>query len=142
LLRLLDALHADEFARALPQEPYRFESVSYSNPLGAEIVAEAGAAAVALAALLRVIRDWGPRRRQESAVADDMKDQARCRAKLRQMILQKVAAGELPISSTEAEAVISGQLTGAVDRLGRRQADFYQTLDPQGQEDSDPTAGA
>ncbi|MEU1455460.1 hypothetical protein [Streptomyces avermitilis] len=132
--RLLDQLRAEEMSRLLPEDPYRFRSVRYGNPLGAEILVEAGAAATALAALLAVIRDWGPRRRQQNAIADDMEDLVRCKAKLRRMVLAKIASGELPISYDEVDDVISGRLAGAIDRLSDRQPEIEQAEDT----DEDP----
>ncbi|MGX1887041.1 hypothetical protein [Streptomyces sp. NPDC055287] len=116
--RLIDLLRDDEMSRRLPREPYRFRSISYRNPFGAEILAEAGAASLALAALLRIIQDWGPRRRRLSAIADNEADLAKVQIELRRRLLE---GREVPLSPDAVERLLIGDLPKAVGRLTARE---------------------
>jgi len=136
--RLVGQLHADEVSRRLPDEPFRLRSLTYRNPITLEIIATAGAAATGLAVLMRVIRDWRPRRRRENARADaeeriqraaaaDAEDQAWARARLRRLLLERVAGGELPISPDAIDGVVSDALARSAERLFERQLSTEQT---------------
>lgn len=127
--RLIDRFRADEMSRRLPREPYRFRSISYQNPLAVEIITAIGASAASLSILLKIIRDWEPRRRLQNAIAEDREDQVKCRIKLRQILLAKVASGELPISPDAVDGLVSGRLPAAIDRLSDHEPEVRESED-------------
>lgn len=119
--RLLDQLRSREVAGLLPQQPYRFRSLRYENPLAVEIVSDGGLAAAALLAVLRVIRDWAPRRRLLAARADDAEDRAWFRARCRRFAIEQISQGELSLTSEMVRDLLSDDLVDAVDELSARQ---------------------
>lgn len=66
---MLRQLEAAETASRLPASGYRMRSLQYANPVTAELIAEVGISAAALAYILRVITTLRPRRRRETARA-------------------------------------------------------------------------
>ncbi|MGW0764451.1 hypothetical protein [Streptomyces sp. NPDC002676] len=135
--RLLDQLRADETSRRLPTGPYRFRSINYRNPLIVEILAEIGATGVALGTLLKILRGWGPYRRQQNAIASDLEDQVQCRIKLRQMLLAKVGAEGLSISPDAINELVSGSLPGAISRLAENQPEIHESDETDEDEDAE-----
>jgi hypothetical protein len=73
--------------------------------------------ALAVTALLAVIRDWRPRRQQAQAEAMDAMDRARWRASLRHLALQRIAAGQLPLPPELVEDLSSHALLENAIRL-------------------------
>ena len=122
-VQLVNRLLAHEIAEQLPNDSFHFRSVKYENPLAIEIISAGGAATVALTALLRVVRDWGPRRHQEQARAAEAMDQAWTRVQLRALLLRRIAQGELDLPPDAISDLISADNAQAIGRLSR--------LDPQ-----------
>lgn len=95
LSSLMGQLRSGEMARRLPDVPYRFGSIRYSNPFVVEIITALGGAA-GPAASLGIIRDWGPRRRRQQLENDDLQDANWFKAQLRRAYLKAVERGEAP----------------------------------------------
>ncbi|WP_406834834.1 hypothetical protein ACICHK_00215 [Streptomyces sp. AHU1] len=92
---LVGQLRSGEMARRIPDVPYRFGSIRYSNPFVVEIITALGGAA-GLAAILGIIRDWSPRRRRQQLENEDLQDANWFKAQLRRAYLKAVERGEAP----------------------------------------------
>jgi hypothetical protein len=110
-------VRARGIAGLLPRRPYRFRSVRYGSPLVVEIISDAGFAAMALTFVLRLVRDWSSARRRSAAAAQDAESQAFFRIELRRLMLEQLAEGGLALPPGAVEALVSGSMPDAVDRL-------------------------
>jgi hypothetical protein len=125
-------LVAHETRSRLLDVPYRLRSLRYENPCTAEILAAGGAATAALTALLVVVRDWGPRRRRETARADaeeriqaaaarDAEDEAWARAEARRLLLGAIQRGELHVTPDVLGNLLTSNVVAAIGRLADRE---------------------
>jgi hypothetical protein len=128
---ILGQLRSGEMARRLPDVPYRFGSIRYSNPFVVEIVTALGGAA-GLAAILAIIRDWGPRRRRQQLENEDLKDANWFKSQLRRAYLEAVERGEAPpLAPGDLEKLSSADLALAVDRLANRELEVQHSSTPE-----------
>jgi hypothetical protein len=130
---LAEELRSREIAAMLPRQPYRLRSVRYENPLILEILSEGGFATLALSALLRLIRDWGSRRRLEDARASDAEDRLWFRTQLRTIAVQQLARGELRLTPEIIRDLLSDDLVNAVGELSVLQPSVDQEHLPGGE---------
>jgi hypothetical protein len=101
----------------VPEQPYRFRSVQYANPLVLEILSGIGFASVSLAYLMRVIRDWSAGRRRSLAAAADVENEVQLKARLRQTMIEQVSTGELPLTPEIINSLILSSKGGPTERL-------------------------
>lgn len=131
----LRQLLAAETAERLPREGCRVRSLSYENPITAELVMASGAASMALGYLLTVIVSLGPRRRREIARADaeeriqgaharDVEDLIERRIQLRRLMLGRIARGEIDLRPEDITEALLDKVVGAADRLAERELTF------------------
>lgn len=131
LARLMGQLRSGEVARHLPDVPYRFGSIRYSNPLAVEIITALGGVA-GLSAILAIIRDWGPRRERQRLENEDLRDANLFKSQLRRAYLEAAGRGQAPPLSPEAlERLASPELASAVDRLANQELDWYSVHTPE-----------
>jgi hypothetical protein len=125
---LVGQLRSGELARRLPYVPYRFGHLEYRNPLIVEIAAEVGAAATGLAALLAIVRDWGPRRSRQQLENDrqqleneELRNANAFKSRLRGAYVRAVERGVAPpLGPGDLDALGSADLALAVDGLAHR----------------------
>ncbi|MCX5345881.1 hypothetical protein [Streptomyces atratus] len=131
LSRLMGQLRAGEVADRLPDVPYRFGSIRYSNPFVVEIIAALGGAA-GLGAILGIIRDWGPRRRRQQLENDDLQDANWFKSQMRRAYLRAVEQGQAPpLLPEDLERLSSADLALAVDRLANRELEVQHSSTPE-----------
>lgn len=107
-----------------PGEVPRVRSLSYSNPITAELVYATSVAPVALGYLLYVVTSLGPRRRIQAAAASDFEDQVAARREIRRRLLEGIAAGQIELRPDDVTDVLVGEVSRAADRLADRELSF------------------
>jgi len=116
--RYLSGIAGQVITELTPTQQYRFRSARYGSPLVVEIISGAGLAAWAFERLLRVIRDWRSDQRRSLAAAADAESQALFRMELRQLVSRQAATGELRLTPEMVDALISRQMTDAIQNEG------------------------
>ncbi|MEU2740128.1 hypothetical protein ABZ656_33445 [Streptomyces sp. NPDC007095] len=131
LSRLTGQLRSGEMVRRLPDVPYRFGSITYSNPFVVEIITALGGVA-GLSAILGIIRDWGPRRRRQQLENEDLRDANWFKSELRRAYLKAAEQGEAPsLPPDDLERLSSADLALAVDRLANRELEVQHFRTPE-----------
>jgi hypothetical protein len=88
-------------------------SIRYSNPI--EIVVGIGLIAYLV---LQVVRDWPARRRLNAAVAADAENTVLARKELRDLLLRRIANGEIPVSLQQVDGLLTLDIARAMSALG------------------------
>jgi hypothetical protein len=94
-------------------------SIRYSNPI--EIVVGIGLIAYLV---LQVVRDWPSRRRLNAAVATDVENTVLARKELRDLLLRRIANGEIPVSLQQVDDLLTLDIARAMSALGDQQLDL------------------
>lgn len=122
----IEQLVAVETADRLPRHGCRVRSLTYANPVTAEIIAASGATAAALALLLRTIADLPSYIERQRAVTRDVQDQVNRRMQLRALLMRRIAQGEIQLRPEDISAAFLDGLMSSADRLADQGTSFEQ----------------
>jgi hypothetical protein len=105
-------------------------SIRYSNPI--EIVVGVGLIAYLV---LQVVRDWPARRRLNAAVATDVENTVLARKELRDLLLRRIANGEIPVSLQQVDDLLTLDVARAMQALGDSRFSLRELEAPDEEED-------
>lgn len=107
----------------------RVVRLEFSNPLELVIVAS-GAVVISM---VRLLRDWPARRALNDAVAQNYRDTAHDRARVRQIIIEQLASGEHRLSAEQVADVFTAEVADAMLALGDARLEIEGPADPGGE---------